>query len=100
MGKTKISWTHIPGYIGETWNPTTGCAKVSPGCKNCYAETMARRLKAMGQKKYRNGFDLTLHPDTLAAPLRWKKPRAVFVNSMSDCSTRMCRTILFCAYGR
>ena len=64
--------------------PVTGCNKVSPGCKNCYAETMARRLKAMGQEKYRNGFEVTLHPDALGEPMRWKKPRLVFVNSMSD----------------
>ncbi len=78
MPKSKISWTD------ETWNPVTGCTKVSAGCANCYAERMAKRLKAMGQKKYRNGFKLTLHPDTVDDPLRWKRPRMVFVNSMSD----------------
>jgi len=67
-----------------TWNPVTGCSKVSAGCKHCYAETMARRLKAMGMHRYRNGFKVTLQPDTLVAPLRWKEPRIVFVNSMSD----------------
>ena len=73
-----IEWTE------STWNPLTGCNKVSPGCKHCYAERMARRLKAMGQKKYRNGFQLTLHEDVLKDPLRWKKPQMIFLNSMSD----------------
>ncbi len=73
-----IEWTEA------TWNPVTGCTKVSPGCAHCYAERMAKRLKAMGQQRYRNGFKLTLHPDALEAPLRWKRPRMVFVNSMSD----------------
>jgi len=75
---TKIEWTDT------TWNPVTGCTKVSQGCKNCYAERMAKRLQAMGKARYRNGFDVTLHPDALALPLKWKKPRRVFVNSMSD----------------
>lgn len=78
MARTKIEWTE------STWNPITGCIKISAGCKFCYAEIMARRLKAMGQKKYRNGFKLTLHPDTLQEPYSWKKPRMIFVNSMSD----------------
>lgn len=78
MAATKIEWTE------STWNPITGCDKVSEGCKFCYAEVMARRLKAMGQDKYRNGFRLTLHPETLSKPYKWKKPRMVFVNSMSD----------------
>ncbi len=67
-----------------TWNPVTGCSKISQGCANCYAERMALRLKAMGVYRYRNGFDVTLHPDVLDAPLRWKSPRKIFVNSMSD----------------
>lgn len=67
-----------------TWNPVTGCSKVSLGCKNCYAERMAKRLQAMGVSQYRNGFDVTLAPNTLAAPFSWLKPRVVFVNSMSD----------------
>ena len=78
MARTKIEWTE------STWNPLTGCTKVSAGCKNCYAEVMARRLQAMGQQKYKNGFKLTLHPGTLSEPYSWKKPRVVFVNSMSD----------------
>jgi protein gp37 len=73
-----IEWTE------STWNPVTGCTKISPGCKHCYAERMARRLKAMGQERYRNAFKLTLQPDALEVPLRWKRPRMVFVNSMSD----------------
>ncbi|MDD3731358.1 MAG: phage Gp37/Gp68 family protein [candidate division Zixibacteria bacterium] len=73
-----IEWT------GSTWNPVTGCSKVSPGCKNCYAERMARRLQAMGQPNYINGFQVTLHENTLELPLRWKKPQTIFVNSMSD----------------
>lgn len=86
---TKIEWTHIPGYRGETWNPVTGCDRISPGCSRCYARTMARRLKAMGQPHYQRdgdgpGFGVSVHPDALKAPLRWRKPRAVFVNSMSD----------------
>ncbi len=78
MAKSKIEWTE------SSWNPLTGCTKISPGCKNCYAERMAIRLKAMGQKNYRNGFKLTLHPHVLDLPLRWKKPQFIFVNSMSD----------------
>jgi protein gp37 len=76
--KSAIEWTEA------TWNPSTGCDALSPGCENCYAERLTRRLKAMGQKKYANGFRLTLHPDTLELPLRWKKPQRIFVNSMSD----------------
>ncbi len=73
-----IEWTE------STWNPVTGCNKISPGCKNCYAERMAKRLKAMGQANYQNGFKLTLQPHMLELPLRWKKPQTIFVNSMSD----------------
>ena len=73
-----IEWTD------STWNPVTGCTKVSPGCKNCYAERMARRLKAMGQRRYENGFRVTIQKDTLLVPLKWRAPRMVFVNSMSD----------------
>jgi protein gp37 len=76
--KSAIEWT------GATWNPSTGCDSLSPGCENCYAERLTRRLRAMGQKKYSNGFQLTLHPDTLELPLRWKTPQVIFVNSMSD----------------
>lgn len=75
---SKIEWTDA------TWNPVTGCNKVSPGCKHCYAERMSKRLKATGMAKYRNGFEVTLHPDTLEIPLGWRKPRSIFVNSMSD----------------
>ena len=78
MAGTKIEWTE------STWNPVTGCTKVSPGCLNCYAERMAKRLKAMGQPNYRNGFEVTCHPHVLELPLRWKKPKMIFVNSMSD----------------
>ncbi len=73
-----IEWTEA------TWNPVTGCDKVSPGCKHCYAELMARRLKAMGQANYRNGFEVTRHEHMLELPLRWKASRRIFVNSMSD----------------
>ncbi|WP_331763181.1 phage Gp37/Gp68 family protein (plasmid) [Streptomyces sp. NBC_01369] len=85
--KTGIEWTE------QTWNPTTGCDRISPGCDNCYALTMAKRLKGMGAAKYQTdgnpktsgpGFGLAMHQDTLTDPLRWKKPRRVFVNSMSD----------------
>lgn len=76
--KSSIEWTE------STWNPSTGCDAISPGCENCYAERMSYRLKAMGQRKYRNGFKLTTHPNTLDLPLRWKKPQRIFVNSMSD----------------
>ena len=78
MAQSKIEWTEV------TWNPATGCTKISAGCKNCYAEKMARRLMAMGQEKYKNGFELTLHPDTLDEPFKLKKSRVVFVSSMSD----------------
>jgi protein gp37 len=67
-----------------TWNPVTGCTKVSPGCKHCYAEIMSRRLLAMGAARYQNGFELTLHEEALDQPFAWRKPRTVFVNSMSD----------------
>ncbi len=67
-----------------TWNPVTGCSKISAGCKNCYAERMALRLKAMGMNHYANGFEVALHEDALEAPTKWKRPRVVFVNSMSD----------------
>ena len=75
---SKIEWTDA------TWNPVTGCTKVSPGCKHCYAERLAMRLQAMGNPRYRDGFDLTLHPDQLTLPLRWRDSRRIFVNSMSD----------------
>jgi len=78
MASTKIEWTEA------TWNPVTGCTKISAGCLNCYAERMALRLKAMGQPNYANGFQVTCHPHTLEQPLYWKKPRTIFVNSMSD----------------
>lgn len=76
--KSNIEWTE------STWNPLTGCTKVSPGCKNCYAERLAMRLQAMGQPNYVNGFELTMHEHALELPLRWKKPQTIFVNSMSD----------------
>ncbi len=76
--KSKIEWT------GSTWNPVTGCTKTSEGCKNCYAEKMAKRLHSMGQDKYRNKFKLTTHPEYLCEPLNWKKPQVIFVCSMSD----------------
>jgi protein gp37 len=75
---SKIEWTEV------TWNPVTGCSKISEGCRNCYAERMARRLHAMGNKRYKNGFQVTLHYDLLDVPLKWKKPKMIFVNSMSD----------------
>lgn len=74
---TKIEWTN------RTWNPVTGCTKVSEACQNCYAETMARRLKGMGQEKYENGFKVTIHPETLEDPMHWRKGM-VFVCSMGD----------------
>lgn len=76
--KSSIEWTQ------STWNPVTGCKKISPGCKNCYAERLSKRLKAMGQANYKNGFKLTLQPQMLELPLKWKKPQTIFVNSMSD----------------
>lgn len=76
--KSDIEWTE------STWNPVTGCTKISAGCKHCYAERMAIRLQAMGQPNYANGFQLTLHPHMLNRPLTWKKPQTIFVNSMSD----------------
>lgn len=87
MADTSIEWTQ------KVWNPTTGCDRVSPGCDHCYALTLAKRLKGMGSAKYQRdgdprtsgpGFGITEHPDTLTAPLGWRKPRKVFVNSMSD----------------
>lgn len=76
--KSGIEWTE------STWNPVTGCTKISQGCKFCYAERMAKRLQAIGQPNYRDGFRLTLQPQMLELPLRWKKPQTIFVNSMSD----------------
>ncbi|NNM88557.1 MAG: DUF5131 family protein, partial [Phycisphaerae bacterium] len=73
-----IEWTQ------STWNPVTGCTKISPGCAHCYAERMALRLQTMGQSNYTNGFKLTLQPQAVDLPLRWKKPQRIFVNSMSD----------------
>lgn len=78
MSTTKIEWTDA------TWNPVTGCTKTSEGCAHCYAEVMARRLKAMGTEKYKNGFKVTLHEDALNEPKKWHKPRNIFVCSMSD----------------
>ncbi len=75
---SSIEWTEA------TWNPVTGCQKISPGCKHCYAERMALRLQAMGQPRYRDGFRVTLQDDVVELPLRWRKPRVIFVNSMSD----------------
>ncbi len=76
--KSNIEWTE------STWNPVTGCTKISPGCANCYAERMAKRLQAMGQPNYIDGFNVTIHEHVLKTPLTWKKPQIVFVNSMSD----------------
>jgi len=76
--QSAIEWTE------STWNPVTGCSKISVGCANCYAERIAKRLRAMGQRRYRNGFRLTMHREVLQEPYRWKKPRIIFVNSMSD----------------
>lgn len=73
-----IEWTE------STWSPVTGCNKISPGCKYCYAERMAERLQAMGQPNYKDGFKLTLQPQMLELPLQWKRPQTIFVNSMSD----------------
>lgn len=78
MKTTKIEWTD------KTWNPITGCSKISQGCANCYAEAMSHRLKSMRIKKYANGFDLTLHEECLSEPLSWKQPHTIFVCSMSD----------------
>lgn len=75
---TSIEWTE------STWNPVTGCSKISAGCANCYAERMARRLKAVGVPNYANGFEVTLHEELLKLPLKWRKPKIIFVNSMSD----------------
>jgi len=75
---SSIEWTET------TWNPLTGCSKISPGCRNCYAERMARRLRGMAVPKYAQGFELTLHHELLSLPLTWTRPQTVFVNSMSD----------------
>lgn len=78
MAQSSIEWTEM------TWNPTTGCTKISAGCKFCYAEVMTRRLMAMGIDKYKDGFEVRTHEDSLMTPFEWKKPKVVFVNSMSD----------------
>jgi protein gp37 len=93
MAETAIEWTHRDGTVGKTWNPSTGCDRISSGCDNCYALTLAKRLKGMGSAKYQNdgdprtsgpGFGITAHSDALGDPLKWRKPATVFVNSMSD----------------
>ena len=86
-----IEWTEM------TWNPVTGCIKISQGCKHCYAERMAKRLKTMGAARYADGFKPTLHNDLIDAPRKWKRPRLIFVNSMSDLFKTLCRTLLFAA---
>ncbi len=78
MAESSIEWTEV------TWNPVTGCNKISSGCKHCYAEIMARRLQAMGLEKYKNGFQITIHEDALKQPYEWKRSKVIFVNSMSD----------------
>jgi protein gp37 len=78
MAQSSIEWTEM------TWNPTTGCTKISAGCKFCYAEIMSRRLQAMGVEKYKDAFKIALHPDALLIPYSWRSPKIVFVNSMSD----------------
>jgi protein gp37 len=78
MAQSHIEWTT------STWNPVTGCSKTSPGCKNCYAARMARRLMLMGQPNYHSGFEVVCHPHMLDQPLKWRKPQTIFVNSMSD----------------
>jgi protein gp37 len=78
MAESRIEWTEM------TWNPTTGCDKISAGCKYCYAEVMSRRLHAMGVEKYKDGFELRVHPSALQIPYSWRSPKVVFVNSMSD----------------
>ena len=78
MGRSAIEWT------SDTWNPVTGCDKVSPGCDNCYAQTFAERWRGIPGHPYERGFDLTLRPERLGLPLTWKRPRRIFVNSMSD----------------
>lgn len=75
---THIEWTEM------TWNPVTGCTKISQGCKHCYAERMAKRLRAMGQDRYRNGFAVTIQEDLVTLPLQWRQPKIIFVNSMSE----------------
>lgn len=83
--KTAIEWTEA------TWNPVTGCSKVSAGCAHCYAERLARRLQAMGVKTYAAGFDVAIHEEALSLPLKWRRPRTIFVNSMSDLFHGPCR---------
>ncbi|WP_342644689.1 phage Gp37/Gp68 family protein [Mucilaginibacter sp. CSA2-8R] len=78
MAQSSIEWTEL------TWNPVTGCNKISPGCKFCYAEVMSKRLRAMGIEKYSDGFNIRVHPNALNIPFTWKRPKVVFVNSMSD----------------
>lgn len=77
-GKTKIEWTEV------SWNPVTGCSKISDGCQNCYAATLTRRLVAMHNPRYINGFNVTIHKDLIDLPMKWKTPKKIFVNSMSD----------------
>src|SRR5690554_4340709 len=100
---TAIEWTHRPGTKGETWNPTTGCDRISPGCDNCYALKLAKRLKAMGSVKYQNdgdlrtsgpGFGVTAHSDAHAQPQRWRSPRTGSLSSMSD----LCHACVLCQF--
>jgi protein gp37 len=85
---TRIEWTDA------TWNPTTGCTKISPGCDNCYAERIAERFRGVVGHPYEGGFDLTLRPERLSQPLKWKSSKMIFVNSMSDLFIRRCPRIL------
>ena len=88
---SKIEWTEA------TWNPTTGCTKISHGCKNCYAERLSKRLQSAGVKKYKNGFEISIHKSVLEDPLRWKKPKIIFVNSMSDLFHKSVPTDFICS---
>jgi protein gp37 len=93
MTRSSIEWTE------QTWNPVTGCTKISPGCKFCYAEKFANRLHSMGADNYKHGFEPTLHPHMLEKPLRWKRPSIIFVNSMSDLFHKFVpETFIFAAF--
>lgn len=98
---TKVEWARgDDGSAGATWNPVTGCEEVSEGCEHCYARTFAERWRGIPGHPFEQGFDVRLWPERLDIPLRWRKPRRVFVNSMSDCSTPGSRTTSSRGSGR
>ena len=93
MAQSSIEWTEM------TWNPTTGCSKISQGCKYCYAEVMSKRLQAMGVEKYRDNFEVRIHPESLLIPYTWKSPKIVFVNLFETKAESIKKVLTYCIYS-